>query len=156
LSLSFNSLKAFPEALFKLENLKRLDLSGNELSIINIPSSENCPLSHSLVELYLQDNNLADLPPELSFFVELEVLDISKNPMETIPAELANISALEKLIVSADEDSSPIRQPPLSVCRLGTASIIEYLKEVLKRKNQSKGSLKARRMQSYVKWKAVF
>lgn len=76
-NLSDNNLSSLPTALSTLKDLKVLDLSGNQLSLL----SEAFGDLVALEELYLQKNSIFQLPSALLKLKFLRVLDVSKNAL---------------------------------------------------------------------------
>ncbi|KAE8741343.1 hypothetical protein FOCC_FOCC013110, partial [Frankliniella occidentalis] len=56
-------------------------------------------LTH-LTSLYLNDNCLSRIPPDVAMLVNLRSLDLSKNKLRSLPAELGELINLRELLLS--------------------------------------------------------
>ncbi|KAL5019281.1 hypothetical protein ScPMuIL_005003 [Solemya velum] len=54
---------------------------------------------HHLRSLYLNDNNLCRLPPDISKLTNLSYLDLSSNKLRSLPAELGDLVHLRELLL---------------------------------------------------------
>lgn len=90
---------SFPEVLFHLPNLKRLDLSSCYIS--NFPSQ--LKKSKNITHLYLHNNQLEEVPAFIFSLRELEVLNISNNKLKTIPLPLTQLNKLQNLDLSRND-----------------------------------------------------
>lgn len=79
----------------KLEHISVLKLSGNKLEKIPIEIGK---LS-GLKELYLDDNNLIDLPEFIINMESLRVLSISKNQIGALPLDILRMHHLNKFVL---------------------------------------------------------
>ena len=115
-------LETIPEDLLKVEGLKKLNLSSNlfaledlsrlaklktlEVLRVNRLHAEKHVLPDyiqelkSLKELYCTNCNLSHIPFWLPILRNLKVLDISSNPIDTIPKTLVKCTRLETLIMA--------------------------------------------------------
>ena len=112
LDLSCSNLTEIPDAVWELKGVIELYLMNNDLKKI-LPKIANfadtltmldmseCNLEvlppeigklHNLEALYLVDNQLSDLPDELWQLKKLALLDISSNPLRTIPKGIVNLA----------------------------------------------------------------
>ncbi|KAI8796832.1 protein flightless-1 [Biomphalaria glabrata] len=119
--LSYNTLTRVPEALYKLESLKRLNLSDNEITELSLmidiwTKMETLNLSRnklkalpsslhklqSLKKLYLNGNQLdfEGIPANIGKLHNLEVFSAAKNNLEMIPEGLGRCGRLKKLILN--------------------------------------------------------
>lgn len=104
LVLADNDLTGIPPELGRLKRLGMLDLGHNQLT--RIPA-EIGDLKRLTDFLYLNDNQLADLPdslarltrlpPAIGRFSELRQLDLRGNPLAELPEEITRLPKLEKL-----------------------------------------------------------
>ncbi|KAK7501988.1 hypothetical protein BaRGS_00006740 [Batillaria attramentaria] len=121
--LSCNALPRVPEALYKLESLKRLNLSDNEITELSLMidvwvNLETLNLSRnkltalpvsihkltSLRKLYLNCNQLdfEGIPPNIGKLHDLEIFSAAKNNLEMIPEGLCRCGKLKKLILNSN------------------------------------------------------
>ncbi len=109
LNLSDNDLVAFPENLESFTQLKRLDLSFNDL---RIPIEKNLGQLQNLEILSVAFNRLhGTIPEELGNLGRLVHLDLSDNELSgPLHESLANLSSIEWLDLSHNQLSGPI--PP--------------------------------------------
>jgi len=97
LNLSNQGLTSIPSYVFSRTNLTRLDLSNNRLT--NAPQSQIGQLKE-LVYLDLSKNALTGLPAELGQLKKLETLNVSDNQLTGLPMELGNLTQLRTLDIS--------------------------------------------------------
>jgi Leucine-rich repeat (LRR) protein len=77
IDLSQNDLLKVPSLLFSLPNLKRINLSGNQIS---------------------------DLPPDLGdFWKDLESLNLARNRLKSLPNSLCKMERLKRLFLSSNQ-----------------------------------------------------
>ncbi|XP_064101883.1 protein flightless-1-like [Macrobrachium nipponense] len=109
--LSHNSLCIFPDCLYTLRNLKRLNVSDNEISEVGA-SIENWP---KLEVLNLCRNNLTSLPSQICKLENLRRLMVNENQLdfEGIPSGIGKIVALE--VFSAAHNQ--LEMIPEGLCR---------------------------------------
>ncbi|GFS01023.1 protein flightless-1 homolog [Elysia marginata] len=119
--LSHNNLPRVPEALYKLDSLKRLNLSSNEITELSLmidiwTKMETLNLSRnklkaiptslhklvSLKKLYLNGNQLdfEGIPANIGKLHNLEVFSAAKNNLEMIPEGLGRCGKLKKLVLN--------------------------------------------------------
>ncbi|KAI9282299.1 hypothetical protein BY458DRAFT_428918 [Sporodiniella umbellata] len=139
LDASHNQLESIPDTICQLKKLQVLDLGHNRLN--HLPKGFHLPQLQSLV---LRENQLTQLSQELSQSTELVLLDVSLNPLTSIPAEIASLKSLKKFL--ADQcpfDTTPTyglkHDPPslLEICarqvctlRIPTPALLtEYMKQ---------------------------
>jgi Leucine-rich repeat (LRR) protein len=96
LDLSSNILKVLPEEITQLSNLKELSLSGNHLTAAGIAPLYNMPW---LTKLQLHRNDITYIDPHIQSLVNLEELDIGNNPLNSLPAEMADLKNLKTLTI---------------------------------------------------------
>jgi hypothetical protein len=99
LSLIGNNLSFFPKEIFKLSNLKYLDLEKNQL--------EEFPLANDqltdLEELYLANNKLWSLTSNFVNLKKLKILGLSNNQFKEFPLHLVSLDKLEVLDLSENQ-----------------------------------------------------
>ena len=95
LVLAGRSLREVPPEVQHVADLRCLDLSTNELSVLNLP-----PLP-SLTELYLADNALSAPTVQMAPLPSaLRVIDLSANRLEAFPPQLLRLTQLAVLRLS--------------------------------------------------------
>ncbi|XP_041989151.1 leucine-rich repeat serine/threonine-protein kinase 1 isoform X2 [Aricia agestis] len=115
LELANNELRLLPRELFSLVSLRYLNAAQNKLE--RLPTSDD-PFEEEdtkrrgkkpakratpvytapvLQELYLQDNRLEELPPELFSLPALSSLDVSNNKLRELPPQMWSAPALRDL-----------------------------------------------------------
>jgi hypothetical protein len=101
--------------------LLRLHLEFNQLTAL--PESLFAACQHSLFELHLHDNRLAELSSSVGLLAELKVLDVSNNDLGDLPPALGYISTLQRLLV----EGNPIRTIRRSLLTQSTVHLKKYL-----------------------------
>uniref|UniRef100_A0A7N4PRI8 Leucine rich repeat containing 1 n=1 Tax=Sarcophilus harrisii TaxID=9305 RepID=A0A7N4PRI8_SARHA len=100
LSVNDISLQSLPEnigkSLTQLQRLKELDLGNNE--IYHLPETIGALLH--LEDLWLDGNQLAELPQEIGNLKNLLCLDVSENKLERLPEEISGLASLTDLVIS--------------------------------------------------------
>nr|XP_012220175.1 PREDICTED: leucine-rich repeat protein lrrA-like isoform X2 [Linepithema humile] len=123
LNLSFNYLTEFPLQITCMKNLRWLDISENKieflpkelgtlphLTCLNLTSNhlgrsgrnawewlEQTAVRNKLSELYLCDNFLTELPPQIGKLNVLTILKLTGNELKRLPQSLANLKNLKEL-----------------------------------------------------------
>jgi internalin A len=111
-----NQLKALPQELAALENLRLLDLSGNPLTVIPTSVLELQKLTSlivvrvnlseipdsiaqltNLTELHLSGNQLSELPESIAQLTNLTELNLSGNQLSELPESIAQLTNLTRL-----------------------------------------------------------
>ncbi|XP_076374423.1 scribble planar cell polarity protein isoform X3 [Megalopta genalis] len=93
LLLDANHICDLPENFFRLQRLRKLGLSDNEIRVLP-PHIQNF---ESLVELDVSRNNIEDIPENIKNLRALQVADFSSNPILRLPAgfvQLRNLTVL--------------------------------------------------------------
>jgi Leucine-rich repeat (LRR) protein len=104
LDLSRTKLKAIPQEVFQLKELRELNLSNNKIT--QLP--KEIALLSKLTELNLSNNRIAEVPQEIGQLNYLKVLRINRNELTTIPKETGLLKKLEILDMWSNEiDSLP-------------------------------------------------
>lgn len=94
LDLSGQKLDSFPDEIFNLIYLKKLNLADNQISFL--PPEIN--RLTNLEEFNMENNQLSGtLPAEIGAWKKLKVLDVSGNNLTGIPAEIGNLAGLATL-----------------------------------------------------------
>ncbi|XP_046742098.1 protein lap4 isoform X3 [Diprion similis] len=93
LLLDANHIRDLPKNFFRLQRLRRLGLSDNEIHRLppDIQNFEN------LVELDVSRNDIPDIPENIKNLQALQVADFSSNPIPKLPAgfvQLRNLTVL--------------------------------------------------------------
>ncbi|MBN9299187.1 MAG: hypothetical protein J0I41_19455 [Filimonas sp.] len=96
-----NKITNIPDAINRLSNLYRLNLSGNAISNI----SENLALIKNLEYLDLRANKLTDFSPKIANMPRLKQLLLNGNPFEMIPPEIVarGIDSLRNFFIELEE-----------------------------------------------------
>lgn len=137
LDLHGNVLHSLPTGLKRLQNLRFLNLSNNDLTmsqiaiITEIPSLVNLKLANNKLEgslssavsslkglesLDLRGNALTDLPTELGELKNLKTLDVGENQLSSLPFEV--LSAIPLSTLNAPKNKLRGTLIPASVDRL--------------------------------------
>ncbi len=92
------------EVIGKLKQLVKLDISGNKPLL----KGENNEIDHlwnlhELVELYLSNNGLKELPEGIGNLRKLKILDLNNNNLTSIPEEIGNMQKLKKFNLSSNK-----------------------------------------------------
>jgi Leucine-rich repeat (LRR) protein len=93
LSITWEKLEQFPEAIFKFINLQHLDLMDNEIR--NIPPEIS--KLRNLQILFLSNNKLSSLPEEIMKLENLEILHLERNRFVEIPDWIGTLKKLKKV-----------------------------------------------------------
>ncbi|XP_072941247.1 leucine-rich repeat serine/threonine-protein kinase 1 [Epargyreus clarus] len=107
LELAANELRTLPREMFQLLSLRYLNAAQNKLERLPTASDpfedESAPrrgpvyTAPVLQELYLQDNRLEELPPELFSLPALSSLDVSNNKLRALPPQMWSAPSLRDL-----------------------------------------------------------
>ena len=109
LSLSSNNFEQFPE--LNNPELTSLSLSHNNINSINILSINNLT---KIKYLNLNNNNLSNIPSEISMLNKLEDLDIGMNQITSLPPEIKDLTNLIRFYVS----NNNINEFPIEIVEL--------------------------------------
>lgn len=121
LHLNNINLKVIPHEIFKIENLKGLNLCDNRLvsvppQIGNLGSLENLSFAHNKIKtltpnignllklkrLFLSENDLKMLPDEICKLSELHALFIPDNKVTHLPQEIGKLNRLASIYISGN------------------------------------------------------
>ncbi len=94
LVLWYEGLTDIPEEVFGVDDLERLDLSGNKLMAL----PEVITKLTNLTTLYLSGNKLTTLPEAITKLINLTTLDLSYNELTALPeaiTKLTNVTTLD-------------------------------------------------------------
>jgi len=92
-TLSGCALQEIPVSVYKLQHLRRLDLSNNNIASV---SAEIASLK-SLEDLNLGNNLLTSLPAEIGALVKLNYLNLMANRLQTLPHQIGDLVQLYRL-----------------------------------------------------------
>jgi len=100
LDLSTNNLDSIPPSVFKLSSLIYLNLSGNKITRIALPTASS-PSHLPLQEFLLQENRIDQCPTALfTDFPFLTILNLSNNKLDSLPASMWLAPKLQDLNAS--------------------------------------------------------
>ena len=112
-----------------IPELYELDMYGNKVAVITIPS--NPRLMSKLETLNLGYNDLAYLPDELDQVKSLKVLKVMNNFLQKVPMRICDMD-----LKTIDATSNPVIQPPIETCERGICAMKRYY-ECLRLEEQS-------------------
>lgn len=96
-NISHNHLTSLPNTLCNLTNLVELDVSYNRIEdltpCLRRPDNKNLEILHAC------SNRIADLPAMISNLTCLATLNLSQNPLYVLPAEIARLTHLRRLLL---------------------------------------------------------
>lgn len=99
IDISHNSLTILPNEIFSMCSLRYLNAAKNKIE--HLPSPEHCSYnSPVLEEIYLQDNSLEEILPEIFRLPSLITLDISNNKLQKIPFDMWRAPKLRELNIA--------------------------------------------------------
>ncbi|GCB68687.1 hypothetical protein scyTo_0008261 [Scyliorhinus torazame] len=122
---------------------KSLDLCSKDLSCLK------CDMPRCIQHLYLEGNQLQELPDELfDHLPQLVWLDLRKNRLQKLPAKIGNHRCLRTLLLETNPlrelpielgnvlslkalnlRNCPLEFPPLDIVHLGTQIILSFLRQ---------------------------
>jgi Leucine-rich repeat (LRR) protein len=102
LDLSGQGLAKIPDYVFEQTNLEDLDVSDNQLT-----GAIQGEIRHlqNLKSLNLSKNKMTGVPAEIGQLQKLEILDLSENQLTGLPNELGNLKNLKTLDLSGNNYS---------------------------------------------------
>ncbi|KAI8497700.1 hypothetical protein Bbelb_243520 [Branchiostoma belcheri] len=143
----------FPRQVLQLEGLKTLYMGNwaGEGKPSLVP--EDISRLKNLELLDLRNSGLESLPDGVGELVKLNMLNISDNRFTSVPEQIMNLSNIRKLLLSGNSISrlpltlghldklddmdirnNPLTYPPPDVCEKGTATVMDFLRTELKKK----------------------
>lgn len=139
-------LDFFPQSLLKFKNLKLLDLYDNEIEELPDQISELI----NLEILILFQNRLRKLPQGIGKLKNLWLLDLNSNRIKTLPKEIGELSELKNLYLHFNE----LSELPEEIFNLNNLSVIdldgnniqnqdEVVKKLLSKKNRNSSAKSA-------------
>lgn len=144
LMLQDKCLCEIPSALYcdqtsqlKLADVKVLDLSGNGLT--KLPISNFFFHLISVRKLCLSRNQLKEIPDELFFLRQMEILLIQENKLTKLPSCIKNLTSLQ--ILDLSNNILPLVQDNL--CDLGNLRVLKLHSNRLTRLPEAIGNLKS-------------
>lgn len=125
LDLSYNNLtdETFTEGFFLIESLRALYLSDNELEYLP-PQIRQL---FNLRILALRDNQLADIPQEIGELSNLRELHLQGNRLQVLPPQIGNMDFLSSRAI-LKLDNNPWVPPIEDQLVLGVSHVIEYVR----------------------------
>lgn len=123
LELQVCGLISLPKEIYQLRNLKKLDLSQNQLEFLeesikiwtqleelNLCCNELTDLPHNgikylinLTNLNVSSNALKHLPRSIKYLTNLETLNVEENYLEELPKRIGQCTSLKALTVSSNQ-----------------------------------------------------
>jgi hypothetical protein len=105
LNLSHNKIKIIPKEIAKLTHLETLDLSGNEIRHLYAKLFE----LPNLKILILNNNKIVNIPKQIANLQKLKILNLANNKITALPEELSQLCNLEELNITGNKlDSLPL------------------------------------------------
>lgn len=102
INLTGNNFKYIPDLVFNCKNLKVLNVSNNNLSSISPKISQLLNLEHFIIN----GNNLKEIPSELCKLKKLVILESWNNKINKIPDDIWNMPSLTTLNLSLNQLST--------------------------------------------------
>ncbi|CAF4313040.1 unnamed protein product [Rotaria magnacalcarata] len=146
LDLSHNQLTQLPESFGDLINLEEIYVNANRLTIfpcfnqcsrlkeIHMADNQLTEITDNqltalltLISLNLRGNKIHTLPDQIALLPNLERLDVTNNDLSDLPSKIA----LNKKIKNISMTGNPLGKIRKDVIRLGTDSIMKYLRNRL-------------------------
>ncbi|WP_179020641.1 leucine-rich repeat domain-containing protein [Winogradskyella forsetii] len=115
LNLSWNEISSFPTELFELKKLEILTIYGAPKEDLELPNINGIKKLNKLKELDLSSYTFKILPKEILEIKSLEKLNLSAVGLTKIPDEIGNLINLKKLSIQVNPE---IVELPESMKRL--------------------------------------
>lgn len=138
-----NELESLPDVFVNLRTLTEIDLSFNQIYVLN----EDIGSLSNLVKLQVNNNKLTTLPKSIGNLKKLQSLEVRSNAISVLPTELGDLVSLVKLDISHnkigelpseigklekltnfDWKENVISVPPHAVLAQGVGATLAYLK----------------------------
>lgn len=97
-----------------------LDFAGLNLTEAPLVFTRN----PSLIEMYLDNNRIKVLPPEIGRLPRMKILSLTFNKLTALPVELGNCTSLTRLHL----EGNALHSPPEDVLSAGVDGILHYLR----------------------------
>jgi leucine-rich repeat protein SHOC2 len=141
LGFRMNLLTSLPASFSNLTNLKRLDLSSNQLSVLPFGMSNLTNLEY----LELKQNQLPDFPTSLTKCKLLRYLNLNGNNLISLPETIGDLTSLEELRLDNNffnRFDKKIKLIPESIGRLANLRVLTLRDNVIELLPSSIGNLK--------------
>ena len=102
LNAGLNRLIQLPRGFGTCPCLQVLDLTYNNLTNASLPANFRY-LSGTLRALFLGDNELTSVPPEIGLFSKLDVLVLRDNNIRDVPADIGRLPKLRELHLNGNQ-----------------------------------------------------
>lgn len=116
INASRNQIREIGDNLFGLTALERLDISHNCLT--TFPT-----MPCNLEKLYVQDNQLEELPRHVVTMTSLRELFLHRNNLKSLCGPLGTLENIEKIMLAGN----PLERPTIKECMESTAAHILWL-----------------------------
>uniref|UniRef100_A0A672LNJ4 Leucine rich repeat containing 7 n=1 Tax=Sinocyclocheilus grahami TaxID=75366 RepID=A0A672LNJ4_SINGR len=117
---SVNPIAKLPDGFTQLLNLTQLFLNDAFLEYLPPEVLEQI---HSLKELWLDNNSLQTIPGSIGKLRQLRYLDLAKNRIESLDADISGCESLEDLLLS----SNMLQQLPDTIGEVPLLTLLKYL-----------------------------
>ena len=97
---------SFPKGITKMKNLKSINLSYNLAKLGGIPE-DLFELKDQLTELELPECSLESISPRIGELQQLELLNLSNNPLKSLPKEIYTLKNLKTIKLRYMEKQLP-------------------------------------------------
>ncbi|XP_024938101.1 leucine-rich repeat-containing protein 40 isoform X3 [Cephus cinctus] len=137
LNLSTKGLSTVPNRVWSINELTPEEIRQLDVGLEFNDDKEKWWEQEPLKILDLSSNSLTELDPKVEFLSELSILDLHDNIMETLPAEIGNLSKLRKLNSSFNK----IKHLPLNFYNLSELRHLDLRNNLLKELDPAIGDL---------------
>lgn len=137
-----NKFSYIPEDLHRLKKLKTLNVASNQLNSIphdfQVTALQVLDLSHNNIAtlpensylfklpnlecIYLSDNQLTELPRQITELPSLKELYVAQNQLQRLPKYITSMETLQELSL----DNNPLKVPPPEIAIRGLKAIQNY------------------------------